>query len=248
MDHSTLDTPTPPTLIQPLSERETESAGRMEVSMLGRLQRLRSWFVERIGPAELRRREWHMLPGFLAFAAWAYPHRDPLSPTFLGIALVLVGAISISLLRNFQSIIRDDDDERGIAATAGYALSVLLPLLLLPAHAELAMTVLAVLAFGDGSATVFGLLFGRRKLPWNPDKSWAGTIGFLAVGIPVAALFYWGEAQPLVSWRIAFVCGTAATCAGALVESLPSRINDNIRVGGAAIAAVIVAHACLVGL
>jgi dolichol kinase len=247
MDHSTFDTPQPPTLVRPRPRRKSRTAVATDVSVVGPLQRLRTWFVERLGSAEIRRREWHMLPGFLAFAAWAYPHRDPLSPTFKGIALGLVGVISLSLLRNFQSIIRNDD-EKGTAATAGYALSVLLTLLLLPAHAELAMTVLAVLAFGDGSATLFGLLFGRRKLPWNPEKSWAGTFGFLAVGIPMAALFYWGEAQPLVSWRIAFLCGTAAAGAGALAESLPSRINDNIRVGAAAVAAVVAAHACLVGL
>ncbi|MAG93194.1 MAG: hypothetical protein CMJ48_05540 [Planctomycetaceae bacterium] len=209
----------------------------------------RPMWTERLGQTELRRRMWHMLPGFLAFAAWAYPHKDPLSPTFKLIVIALVIAISVSLLRRFHTLVRDESTpETGTAATAGYALSVLLTLLILPAHAELGMTVLAVLAFGDGSATLAGLLFGRRKLPWNREKSWAGFVAFLLVGLPMATILYWGEAQPGVSWRTAAICGTAAAIAGAIAESLPSRVNDNIRVGIASMLAVVAAHAVVVGL
>lgn len=208
---------------------------------------LRAWLESRIGAVELRRRLWHILPGFLGFASWTYPHEDPLSPTFKAIAIGLIVGVSISLLRKFHTIVRTEQ-ESGISATAGYAFSVLLTILLFPAHAELGMAVLGVLAFGDGCATLGGLLFGRRPLPWNRDKTWAGFVSFLVAGVPMATVLYWGESQPLADWSTAFICGTTAACLGAIAESLPSRINDNIRVGIAAVLGVVSAHALTVGL
>jgi dolichol kinase len=142
-----------------------------------------------------------------------------------------------------------------VAAVIGYAGSVLLTLLLFPAHAELGLTVLAVLAFGDGSATLGGKLFGGKRLPWNRDTTWAGLICFVCVGLPMAALVYWGEtyfnpetASEPVPISIALLCGGTATVIAALAESVPSRINDNIRVGLAASLAVVSVHALAVGL
>jgi dolichol kinase len=127
-------------------------------------------------------------------------------------------------------------------------------LLLFPAHAELGLTVLAVLAFGDGSATLGGLLFDSRPLPWNRDKTWSGTLCFLLAAIPMASLIYWGEShnaealEPGVSFATALFCGGSAAFVAAIAESLRSRINDNVRVGLAASVAVAATHALAVGL
>jgi hypothetical protein len=44
-----------------------------------------------------------------------------------------------------------------------------------PRRLEVAAAVWGILAFGDGMASIVGMTLGRRKLPWNPRKSWAGT-------------------------------------------------------------------------
>ncbi len=204
---------------------------------------------------EWRRRLWHSAPGVLPFALWAVPHRDPLSPTLEIVLFSLVCLFAAHVFFRYRLIERRQDGKRA-SAVLGYALSVLLTLLIFPEHVELGLTVLAVLAFGDGSATVVGLMFGGPKLPWNPHKTWSGFAGFLAVGIPVASVIYWGETQfnpesleyQSVPFTTALYCAGAAVMLAAIAESLPSRINDNIRVGAAAAVGVVSMHALLLGL
>jgi hypothetical protein len=61
----------------------------------------------------------------------------------------------------------------------------------------------------------------------------------------MAALIYWLEARPTVSGVQALVCGISAALLGGLAESVPSKITDNLRVGLAAAAGVVLAHTAL---
>lgn len=183
----------------------------------------------KIGVAEFRRRLIHMTPGLLPFLLWYIPHRDPWGPLLINLALVLTIALVGHALVRFRTIARSTN-EHGLAAVLGYAIPVLLLILLFPDRGELAVMTLGIIAMGDGSATLGGLWFGGRRLPWNRRKSVAGLICFCVVGTFFASIFYWGEARPGVSWQTAFFCATAATGAAALVESLPSSWNDNFRV------------------
>ncbi|MBM82024.1 MAG: hypothetical protein CMJ78_15745 [Planctomycetaceae bacterium] len=201
----------------------------------------------RLGDSEFRRRIWHMAPGLLPIASWAYPHKDPLSPTFKWIAVGIIVGLATTLLARYRTVQREDE-RNGIGAVAGYAFSVLLTLLLFPSHAELGMAVLVVLAFGDGSATLGGLYFAGPKLPWNGIKSWSGTACFVLVGGPLASLAYLAESQPKADWQVALSCGMAAALAAAIVESLPVKLNDNIRVGVTSAVVLVAMHAWLVGL
>lgn len=208
----------------------------------------------RIPPRELLRRSWHIGPGFLPLLLWPFPHRDPISPTLQVILLATIVCLAVAIYTQYRFIARSALQRNRLPAVAGYAGSVLLMLFLFPAHAELGLTVLAVLAFGDGSATFGGLLFRGPALPWNGEKSWAGLLSFLTVGTPMAALIYWGEthnAEALppggVSLATAFICSGCAVAASAVVESLRSRINDNIRVGLAAAVSLIAVQTAVVG-
>ena len=200
-----------------------------------------------LSATELKRRLWHMLPGLLPIASYIYPHKDPLSPTFQKIAAGLIVGIAALLLWRFKTI-RRADEKAELSAVFGYSVSVLATLLLFPKHAELGMLVLCVLAFGDGMATTFGLLLRGPRLPWNREKSWAGTLAFVGFGGYLASLAYWAESQPRASWSIALTCGFAAAIVAAFAESLPSRVNDNVRVGIASAVTAVTAHAMVVGL
>lgn len=204
---------------------------------------------------EWRRRLWHASPGVLPFLLWAVPHRDPISPTLQLIMILLVIGLAGHVFWRYRQIEREQDRER-VSAVFGYALSVLVTLLAFPQHAELGLTVLAILAFGDGSATWGGLTFGGPRLPWNPRKTWSGLLSFLAVGIPLASVIYWGETYfnpesleyQQVPFSTAVCCASVAVTLAALAESLPSRVNDNIRVGVASAVGLITMHALLLGL
>ena len=200
-----------------------------------------------LSSTELKRRMWHMLPGLLPIASYIYPHKDPLSPTFQKIAAGLIVGIAAMLLWRFKTI-RRADEKAELSAVFGYSVSVLATLLLFPKHAELGMLVLCVLAFGDGMATTFGLLLRGPRLPWNREKSWSGMLAFVGFGGYLASLAYWAESQPRASWPIALTCGFAAAIVAAFAESLPSRVNDNVRVGIASAVTAVTAHAMVVGL
>lgn len=207
-----------------------------------------------LGPIEVRRRIWHMAPGLLPFLLWPIPHRDPLSPTLQIIMIGLCLALGAWIFFGFRHIARNGRINDRISGVGGYAGSVLATLLLFPQHAEMGLMVLGVLAFGDGAATLGGLLLRGPALPWNHDKTWAGFFTFLGIGIPLASLIYWGEShnlealQPGVSFSTALVCGGIPVTVSALAESIKSPINDNIRVGITSAVAVVVTHGLLVGL
>lgn len=202
---------------------------------------------DRISMTELKRRLWHMAPGLLVVLSWSIPHKDPLSPTFKFIAGGIIMGLALLLLRRWHTVVRKGETHN-LGAVFGYAVSVLATLLLFPAHAELGMAVLVVLAFGDGSATLGGLILRGPALPWNSQKTWAGTLSFIIVGAPLTVLAYWAESQPKADWAAATACGITAVLVAAFAESIPSRINDNIRVGIAASAGVAITHAVAVGM
>jgi dolichol kinase len=118
----------------------------------------------------------------------------------------------------------------------------MLVFVMFPGNVEFAGAAVAVLAFGDPAACLIGSALGRSPLPWNPRKSWAGSLGFFAVAAPPATLAYYYLAQPDVPMLQAAVCGVSAAFAAAIAESLRSRITDNLRIGLAAAVTVVAAH------
>src|SRR5256712_1590070 len=131
----------------------------------------------------------------------------------------------------------------------GYPLGILLyPLavlaLILVFHDELwkAAAVWGLLAMGDGMAALMGLAAGGPRVPWTRAKSWAGFLAFVVFGTMAASvLAAWTLRLPLVAWAsapiLALIVPVALVCA--LVESMPTTLDDNLTVplvGAAAIA------------
>jgi len=115
-----------------------------------------------------------------------------------------------------------------------YALSVLLLVVFFRNRLEIAACAWAILAFGDGAATLLGTSVDGARLPWNPRKTWIGSAGFLVFGsLGGGCLLIWvGQRQgadPLQESH-AFLLATCAAFLGALAESLPLELNDNVSV------------------
>jgi dolichol kinase len=203
---------------------------------------------------ELRRRLWHMAPALPVPLLWLVPHQIPFSLDLQAIILAAAVLLTLHICLRYHLIRRTQDDSH-VAPVLGYAFSVLGMLLAAPDLPQLGLSVLAVLAFGDGMATFAGKLFGGPRLPWNREKSWSGLTAFVLVGATAATLYYWGETQfnpenphyRQIPFQAALGCGVVMTVVAAIAESLPSRLNDNIRVGVAAAAGVTVAHGWFVG-
>jgi len=194
----------------------------------------------RLGMPEFRRRLLHMLPGLLPFVLWAYPHdRDWELPVRVWVAGLTV-LLAYFGIKHFDAMLRKG--ERGSESILAYAISVLASLAIAPRNPEFTLIVLVILAFGDGSATLGGMLIGGPKLLWNRDKTWAGMLAFWVVGTLMATIVYHGELIVYygkvydgnlvdVTWRSAALFGAGVAACAAVSESLPLRFNDNFRVG-----------------
>jgi uncharacterized protein (TIGR00297 family) len=134
-----------------------------------------------------------------------------------------------------------------------YPLAVLLLILTFPTRPDIAAAAWAVLAFGDGAATLAGRWsqagsgwsggsgrsggsdgsFVSPPLPWNREKTLAGTLAFIVIGGAAAVAFAaWTRPAvvPFPPWSWVVFAPLTAALAAALVETLPVRLDDNISV------------------
>jgi dolichol kinase len=183
-----------------------------------------------------------MVPGLLPFVFTSIPHEDPLSSLDKGIVIAATLALTVFIYYSRPRIARAGESHWA-ARVLSYPATVLATLLLFPAQPEFAAVVVVVLAFGDGSASLAGLWIGGPRLPWNSGKRWAGTLAFVVFAAPLAAIAYWREAHPAVSWVHAGICGASAALVGTVAESWPAHLNDNLRVGVAAAVTVVLVDA-----
>jgi uncharacterized protein (TIGR00297 family) len=181
-------------------------------------------------------RKWlHLAPGLLAFGV-----RDL---GVLGSLALVVGLLVFNLWMfprlGAAQLWRPEEREQGEAAgILLYPLALLILAVACRGRLEVLAGGWGMLAFGDAAATLAGRRWGRRELPWNTSKSWLGTWAFMAAS--------WVAAVVLVEWTapgrysLGLLLGAAGVAAavGAVVESLPWALDDNVSVtvlGGGAL-------------
>lgn len=179
---------------------------------------------------ELLRKVTHMGVGLIAFSLRF------LGPLWGAVLAAVALCMNLFLLPRIGGRRMWREAEHAAGSSLGivlYPLAVLLLILIFYRRLEVAAAAWGILAFGDGMASVAGMALGRRKLPWNPRKSWVGTIAYILFGtIAAAVLLEWTAPGPpeKYSWAFALaVCFAAALLAAAL-ESLPQGLDDNIGV------------------
>jgi phosphoserine phosphatase len=101
-----------------------------------------------------------------------------------------------------------------VLAPVYFAVGILFTLVLFPRPASYAA--IAIFAFGDSSASIFGSLFSRTPLPFNKDKSLEGSVAGVFFAFLGGCLF--------VSPLIALVGAAVAM----FIEYLPLPVNDNL--------------------
>lgn len=176
---------------------------------------------------ELARKVVHMGVGLIAF-----------SLVYLGSfwsAVLAAGALAFNLLLLPRIGGRRLWREAEVASGSSigiilYPLCVLLLILIFWNRLEVAAASWGILAFGDGMASVAGMALGRRKLPWNPRKSWVGTLAYVLFGTAAAAILLQWTAPGRYSWEFAVAVAFGAALVAALLESLPQGLDDNIGV------------------
>ncbi|MCI0417015.1 DUF92 domain-containing protein, partial [bacterium] len=132
-----------------------------------------------------------------------------------------------------RNLYREDDHQRGYPiGILLYPLSVLILILCLPNNLQIAAAAWGIMAWGDGMASLFGRRYGNLKIPWNPDRSYAGSTAFIVFGSAAAVfLTFWVQQKPMepVLWY-GIAIPVLATILAALIETIPSGLNDNLTV------------------
>jgi uncharacterized protein (TIGR00297 family) len=194
--------------------------------------------------SELRRKAVHVgMGGFALLFRWLTPLE---AAACAGLALLFNLFLLHRLTR--RSLLRASEAARGYSlGIALYPAVVLATILVFHRRLELAAAVWALLAFGDGMATIAGLAIGRTPLPWNRRKTWSGFLAFVVFGTAAAALLLRWTQRSDAAWIgdsflshpgfLVIACFAAALLA-AFAESIEHAIDDNLVVpivGGAAL-------------
>jgi uncharacterized protein (TIGR00297 family) len=211
---------------------------------------------------ELLRKSVHVgMGGFALALRWL----TPLQAAGLAVTALLFNLFVLHRLTR-RSLLRTEERDSGYSlGIVLYPAMVLALIVVFRNRLELAAACWGLLAVGDGMATVFGVLAGGSKLPWNPKKSWTGFFSFIFWGTAAAAfLLRWTQLAALDATpamdsvgfsfliaggeveRVVFLIGGcfAAALAAAFAESLATGIDDNILVplvgGGVLYAATLI--------
>jgi uncharacterized protein (TIGR00297 family) len=110
-----------------------------------------------------------------------------------------------------------------------YPLSVLALILLYRHDLHIVGATWAIMALGDGTASVTGGALGGPALLWNREKTWSGFLGFIVAGMAGAYVLTRWVAPAVAPDTALWICAATALV-GAIVESVPVRLDDNASV------------------
>jgi phytol kinase len=202
--------------------------------------------------SDISRKLIHIGTGPLFVLCWLLFDDSP-SARFLAALIPL--AITMQFLLVGLGVIRDEAAVKAMARSGDrreilrgplfYGIVFVLLTIIYWKNSLIGITALMLLCGGDGLADIIGRRFGRLALPWNSQKTWAGSMGMILGGwlfaalIPVAYLAA-GEISGVFSAFLPAL--TIIALAGAAVESLPTGDYDNLTVP---LAALLLGHLLL---
>ncbi|KAL4441470.1 hypothetical protein ABPG77_001974 [Micractinium sp. CCAP 211/92] len=184
-------------------------------------------------------------PGFIA--CWPLFGAEPYSrlvaacvPALNGLRLLLIGSGAVKDERAVSAMSRTGDPAELLRGPLYYVIVLIAITALYWRDSPVGLTIASLMCGGDGLADIVGRRLGSgNPLPWNPEKSWAGSaamfFGGLTMSFGLISLFcslgYLDCSMPATLAAVA-VIALAAT----VVESLPANrvVDDNLSVPGVA--------------
>ena len=177
---------------------------------------------------ETKRQIEHMLPVGFAFLL-----------RYLSLAEAVLCCIAAALYGIFISGRVNREGVRAAEAARGwsvgklaYALVILTLILLFRNRLHIAAGAWAMLAVGDAVSNIAGRAWGRKRIPWSKEKTWVGSAAYVLSSWAVSLVLVWwtaaGTGALLPAPAVVVLACLAAAVAGAIVESLPLAIDDNV--------------------
>ena len=201
----------------------------------------RGWIESR-----LSRKLIHILTGPLFVLCWLFfPNVSyarwlaALVPLLFTVQFALIGLGVIKDEASVKAMSRSGDRREILRGPLFYGINFVVMPLVYSKDSPIGMTAVMLMCGGDGLADIMGRGLKSPRLPWNKDKSVAGSLGMfvggwlltaLILGIFVVAGVFPG---PFGGYLLPV---TIIAVAATLVESLPIRDVDNITITLAAMA------------
>ncbi|KAF3434122.1 hypothetical protein FNV43_RR25225 [Rhamnella rubrinervis] len=134
-----------------------------------------------------------------------------------------------------KSVTREGNPKELLRGPLYYVLILILSALMFWRESPVGVISLAMMCGGDGVADIMGRNFGSTKIPYNPSKSWAGSISMFVFGflVSVGMLYYYSALGYLeLDWAMTVQRVALVSLVATVVESLPITkvIDDNISV------------------
>lgn len=182
----------------------------------------------------------HISAGLVFFVMWPLFSSDDVYAPFLASLVIALNIIKVTLIGFgvvkddgvVNSMTRNGDHRELLKGPLYYACALFLTTVIFWRTSPISIAVICNLCAGDGVADIAGRRFGHVKLPYNHDKSYAGTIamffaGFIASIIFMCYFHLFGFIEQ--SWIMVAAFGITSLTA-AIVESLPvsTRLDDNL--------------------
>ena len=203
----------------------------------------RGWIESR-----LSRKLIHILTGPLFVLCWLlFPRPDlwyyrwlaALVPLLFTVQFALIGLGVVKDEASVKAMSRNGDRREILRGPLFYGIIFVIMTLVYWKDSPIGMTALMLMCGGDGLADILGRGMHSAKLPWNKDKSWAGSLGMFIGGWVLAAFILFifvlrgVFAGPFSGYLLPV---TLIALLATLVESLPLKDVDNITVTLAAVA------------
>ena len=170
--------------------------------------------------------------------AWYYRWLAALVPLLFTVQFALIGLGVVKDEASVKAMSRNGDRREILRGPLFYGIIFVVMTLVFWKTSPIGMIAVMLMCVGDGLADIMGRGIRSQKLPWNTDKSVAGSLGMLLGGWVLTALIlfifvlkgvfagaFTGYLLPI----------TYLALLATLVESLPLRDVDNITITLAAV-------------
>ncbi|XP_076909677.1 putative phytol kinase 3, chloroplastic [Bidens hawaiensis] len=154
-----------------------------------------------------------------------------------GVNIIKVLLIGLGIVKDeatVKSMSRFGDYRELIKGPMYYAITITLCCVIYWRTSPIAIAGICNLCAGDGIADIIGRRFGKKKIPYNKDKSFAGSIAMATTGfIASVGYMYYFSMFSFVDKSFKMVVGfLVVSLVSAIVESHPisTKFDDNLLV------------------
>ncbi|RYR79564.1 hypothetical protein Ahy_A01g004367 isoform A [Arachis hypogaea] len=190
---------------------------------------------------KLNRKLVHVSIGLIFMLCWPLYSSDGWGPILAslipGINIIRMLVIGLGIYKDeatVKSMSRFGDYRELLKGPLYYAATITLASIIYWRTSPISIAAICNLCAGDGLADIVGRRFGDKKIPYNRNKSYAGSIAMAAAGfltsVGYMSYFSWfGYMEGSLKLVLGFLVVSVVT---ALVESLPisTELDDNLTV------------------